>query len=120
MYKFKTAICTNYWKGHKVPWLFVHPIPGKFKSYEVPVADITIEVESGPDVRHMTATRVIAGGVLLGPVGLLLGGMAKKDATHNSMVITFEEGVVRIPFNNKEWAAAQRFIESVSKLQSNA
>lgn len=116
--KFKQAIVSNYYKFKKCPWTIV--VPDGFKSYRAPVSDVTIEIESGPSVQNMTLTRVIVGGALLGPVGAILGGMAKKDATHNNMVITFDAATIRIPFTNREYSDAQRFIEAVVKLQDEA
>lgn len=115
MIKFKQAIVSNYYKFKKVPWHIV--VPEGFKNYRAPVSEVTIDIESGPAVNRMTLTRVVAGGALLGPVGAILGGLAKKDDSFNNLVITFPEAVVKIPFNNREYRDAQKFIEAVMKLQ---
>lgn len=116
MIKFKQAIVSNYYKFKKVPWQIV--VPEGFKNYRANVSEVTIDIETGPAVNRMTLTRVVAGGVLLGPVGAILGGLAKKDDSYNNMVITFPETVIRIPFNNREYRDAQKFIEAVMELQS--
>lgn len=86
---------------------------------DVPLAEVTLDIEQGPDASRMTATRVITGGVLLGPVGMLLGGMAKKGYAHNNLVVTTNDEVARIPFKAKEYGKAIRFIEHVARVQAN-
>ena len=86
---------------------------------DVPLAEVTLDIEQGPDASRMTATRVITGGVLLGPVGMLLGGMAKKGYAHNNLVVTTNGEVARIPFKAKEYVKAIRFIEHVARVQAN-
>lgn len=117
--KFKSAIVTTYWKGKKVSPTFIIPMPGRFKNYEVPVTDVTMDIEQGPDASRMTATRIIAGGALLGPVGAILGGMAKKQYAFNNLVVYVEDEVIRIPFKTSEYGEAIKFIEDVARIQAN-
>lgn len=114
---FKTAVVSNHWKFKRVPWSVV--VADGFKRHIAPVDTITVDIETGPASNRMTVTRVVAGGLLLGPVGMILGGMAKKDTSYNNLVIHFEDAVVRIPFKTKEYGQAQQFIEYVLSLQES-
>lgn len=53
-----------------------------------PVAGASCTVESGASSSRMTLTRVGAGAVVLGPVGAILGGLAKKDRSRVYVVLT--------------------------------
>ena len=60
-----------------------------------PVAGAHVIVEHGATAgSRITATRVAAGAVLLGPVGAILGGMAKKDRSKIYIVATLADGTV--------------------------
>lgn len=61
----------------------------------VPLAGAVARFESGPPLdSRRTATRVATGAVLLGPVGAVLGGMAKKDASKLHIVVEAPNGTV--------------------------
>lgn len=114
---FKSASVNVWWKGKLVdPYFMVLSLKTNIR---VPVAEVSLDIEQGPDASRMTATRVITGGVLLGPVGMILGGMAKKGYAHNNLVVTTNDEVVRIPFKASEYGAAIKFIEDVARIQAN-
>lgn len=52
-------------------------------------------VEAGAAARsRMTATRVIGGAAILGPLGAILGGLAKKDESKVFLIIEMSDGTV--------------------------
>lgn len=70
---------------------------GKFKQDIRPVAGAVAEYEAGSDIGgRTTLTRVVAGAVLAGPVGAILGGMFKKDRSKGYVTVTFPDGAVVI------------------------
>lgn len=48
-----------------------------------------VETTGGTD-RRMTATRVVSGGILLGPLGAIFGGLAKKKADNRETTLHIE------------------------------
>src|SRR5690606_12426693 len=60
-----------------------------------PVAGAHVIVDHGANIgSRISGTRVAAGAVLLGPVGAILGGMAKKDRSKIYIVATLADGTV--------------------------
>src|SRR5690606_11945758 len=60
-----------------------------------PVAGAHVIVDHGANIgSRISGTRVAAGAVLLGPVGAILGGMAKKDRSKIYIVATLSDGTV--------------------------
>lgn len=52
-------------------------------------------VEAGAAARsRMTATRVIGGAAILGPLGAILGGLAKKDESKVFLIVEMQDGTV--------------------------
>lgn len=118
MMQFKSATLSNRRGFKKVPWQITVPkalIEGRpvLGSYVFPVDEVSLSIESGPDNNRMTATRVLAGGALFGPVGAILGGMMRKDTTYFALVFETTHGTFRIPFSKHEWSDAQEFIRRV-------
>lgn len=61
----------------------------------VPIGEATAEVVSADAARtRVTATRVVGGAVLFGPLGALVGGMAKKNVGQVFILVTAEDGRV--------------------------
>lgn len=58
-----------------------------------PVAGASCELEQGATVGpRTTATRVVAGAVVAGPVGAIVGGMLRKDRNKVYVVVTLADG----------------------------
>lgn len=62
-------------------------------AYPVKGARATVETAASAKTR-MTATRVVGGAIVLGPLGALLGGMAKKDESKIFLVVEMADGTV--------------------------
>jgi hypothetical protein len=96
------------------------------KSY--PVAGVTASVESIGEInRRLSLTRTAGGAVLLGPLGALLGGMAKKkqDARQLFLLVEgpdfawseevrFEKGVGSTTANKDKEKKARKFAAAVT------
>jgi hypothetical protein len=60
-----------------------------------PLCGITVELLTGPAVTsRMTATRVVTGAALAGPVGALLGGMARKRSGGEALLTVAGPGLL--------------------------
>ena len=57
-----------------------------------PVAGAEAEFESGAEKKRMTVTRVVGGGMLLGPAGALLGGLARKNRSKVYVAVALADG----------------------------
>lgn len=63
------------------------------QAIRTPISEVKAKIESEDVLRgRMSAGRVVGGYVLLGPVGALLGGMAKKDKKRIYLTISFSDG----------------------------
>ncbi len=120
MMRFKSAILSDRRGFKKTPWQITVPkaeIEGRpvLGNYTFPVEGVGLWIQSGPDGSRMTATRVLVGGALFGPVGAILGGMFRKDTTFLALVFETAQGPFKIRFSKNEWPAAQQFIEAVAE-----
>ena len=75
------------------------------------------EILEGGQRQRMTATRIGAGALLAGPVGAIIGGMAKKDLSKSWVIITTPAGTERVEFKGKDSPKAHEF---VMRLESEA
>lgn len=72
-------------------------------------------VDSGQLGKRMTATRVIGGGVIFGPVGALIGGMAKKSTGDAFLNIELADGRLIIePVKKKQIKEANKFAQKIN------
>ena len=66
-----------------------------YKSDRRTIAGAKATVEAGASARaRMTATRVIGGAAILGPLGAILGGLAKKDESKVFLIVEMKDGTV--------------------------
>ena len=78
----------------------------------------TAHLDNGANVgSRITATRVVAGAVLFGPVGALIGGMAKKDRNKLYITVTYSNGDAGvIEAKAKDEAKARQFVQAINKI----
>lgn len=87
-----------------------------FKQY--PVTSATLDVEVDDKTNRMTATRIAAGGVLAGPVGMLIGALARKDITRGRLVLHVDgQHVQTYEFKAKDLPKVTAFIQAVADAQ---
>lgn len=83
------------------------------KTWPVDQAQLDVEVEDQHS--RITATRVLAGGLLLGPAGMILGALARKDVTRGRMVLTVDGQVVqRYEFAGRDVGKAEAFVQALA------
>lgn len=75
---------------------YVYLPKGKFTSVKKPVAGATAEFESGASNSSATVGRVLAGTLIAGPVGAIVGGMFKKQKGRAYVYVTFLDGDIAI------------------------
>lgn len=76
-----------------------------------PALECTAElIEAGPDGQRVTATRVAAGAVLAGPVGALVGGMAKKGTGSGWLIVRTPDGELREQVKGSRVAKARELV----------
>lgn len=84
------------------------------KTWPVAHADLNVELEDQHS--RITATRVLAGGLLLGPAGMILGALARKDVTRGRMVLTVDgKHVQTYSFAGRDVAKAEAFIDALAQ-----
>jgi len=83
-----------------------------------PVAEAALDVELGDRQERMTATRILAGGLLLGPAGMILGGLATKDVTKGRMTLTVNgEEIQAYEFPGRDIHKAVAFVQALADAQ---
>lgn len=86
-----------------------------YKNDEYDIAGARATIDAGQIGKKMTATRVIGGGVLFGPVGALIGGMAKKSTGDAFLNIELGDGRLIVePVKKKEMKKANEFAQQVN------
>lgn len=84
-----------------------------FQSWDVTGAHA--QVDNGASSQRMTLTRVGAGAVVLGPLGAILGGMAKKDRSRVYVLIEFATGeAISFDLSIKDEKKAREFAQKVN------
>lgn len=88
---------------------------GKFRAVPRPVAGAHAEIVDAFDGSRMTASRVVGGAVLLGPVGAVIGALARKDTSAIVVAVTFADGHIayaQVP--RKRNVEARKFVDLVN------
>lgn len=67
-------------------------------------------IEAGPDGQRVTTTRVAAGAVLAGPVGALIGGMARKGTGSGWLIVRTPDGELREKVKGSKVAKARELV----------
>jgi len=66
---------------------------------------------------HTTAGRVIAGTLLAGPIGTIVGAVAKKSDAHLYVTVTLADGTqVQGTFPSKHEAKARRLVDNINTI----
>lgn len=88
-----------------------------FKSWHV--NDITAElVLTAADGSSVTAGRVVAGALLAGPVGAVVGAMAKKAAQSGYLIINTPNGEYSAKVSGRAVAQAHHFMLALERVQA--
>lgn len=86
-----------------------------FRRAKHPIAGAAAVAESGSSVKSPTLGRVVAGGLLAGPAGAIVGGLFQKDKSKFYITVTFADGsVVVIDGPSKDETKMRRFAESIN------
>lgn len=80
------------------------------KSTKYNVTECHAEYVDGGHRQRMTVTRIGAGALLAGPVGAVIGGMAKKDLSKSWVILVTPDGDRRIEVKGGQAAKAQEFV----------
>jgi hypothetical protein len=80
----------------------------------------TAVIESAATAKNrMTATRVVGGFALFGPLGAVIGGMSKKDLSRIFVIVTLADGTVWTDeIKGKKESDARQFIGAVNTAAS--
>ena len=79
------------------------------------MTDATAEATVGAPGRRSTFTRMGAGALIAGPLGLVAGAVAKKDTSKCYVTIETPDGVIVIEGRAKDYPAAVRFADAVTR-----
>ena len=104
---------TGHFKGvYVVNGEITYTLAGKTRRQ--PAAGITADFEAA-ERKSTTATRVIAGGVLFGPIGAVAGGLLKKDKGKVYAIVTIPDaGTIILDAPIKDEAKAREFVAKVN------
>lgn len=86
--------------------------------WKAEVADIkgaSATFELGADRKQVTLTRIAAGGILLGPAGLIVGGLLRKDKSKVYVIVELADGrtaILEAPA--KQERAAREFAAKIN------
>lgn len=86
-----------------------------FRRTKRPVAGAVAVAESGSAVKSPTLTRVVAGGILAGPAGAIVGGLFQKDRSRFYVTVTFaDQSVIIIDGPTSDETKMRQFAESIN------
>lgn len=85
----------------------------------VPVADVEAELFlNGADGQHVSAGRVVGGAILAGPVGAIIGGLAKKGNQFGVLEVRTPEWTRTFRVQGSKVAKAQTFLMNLERMQA--
>lgn len=76
--------------------------------------DCTATMETGANLRRITATRVAAGAILAGPVGALVGALAQKDQSKVYIALEVPGDSHLIEMDARDETAARNFVRRIN------
>lgn len=86
-----------------------------------PVAGAHAEAELASNSHKVSFGRVVTGGLMLGPVGAVLGGMAKKDKSTAFLIVALADGtVLNSEFPANQLPAAKMFAVKINHAAQGA
>lgn len=85
----------------------------EFKKHDM--TEATAEATLGSPSRRSTVTRMGAGVLIAGPVGLLVGAVARKDTSKCYVTIETPNGVIVVEGRSKDYPAAVKFADAVNR-----
>lgn len=93
----------------------------QFNSDRRQVRNASAVIESASAARsRMTATRVVGGFALLGPLGAVIGGMSKKDLSRIFVIVTLNDGTVWTEeVKGRKEPEARQFVGAVNTAASS-
>jgi len=83
-----------------------------------PIARCTVDLVEGGKPSRMTATRIGAGALLAGPVGAVIGGMAKKDRSKTWVIVAHPGGAFQEEVSSKDKPKAVAFVRAFEAARS--
>ena len=83
-----------------------------------PIARCTVDLVEGGKPSRMTATRIGAGALLAGPVGAIIGGMAKKDRSKTWVIVAHPGGSFQEEVSSKDKPRAVAFVRAFEAARS--
>lgn len=116
----KKVESSAFFPGHTVKNGVYKYVPtGAFHSVSKPIAGAVATFESGATNTKTTLGRVVAGGIIAGPAGAIVGGMMKKDKSKVYATVTFADGdytLITAPATQQ--SALMEFVARVNKIAS--
>ena len=89
-----------------------------YKGTKYPLTGATATIEASlTQGSHTTAGRVIAGTLLAGPIGPIVGAVAKKSDAHLYVTVTLTDGTqVQGTFPAKQEAKARELVDNINTI----
>ena len=79
------------------------------------MTEATAEATLGAPSQRSTLTRMGAGAIIAGPVGLVVGAVARKNTSKSYVTIGTPDGVIILEGHAKDYPAAVKFADAVNR-----